>query len=174
MFNKVIEEKGVSLKLSITDTPGFGDLVNNDTCWEPIVKFIKDQYSSYLRKELTPQREQRINDTRIHCVLYFVAPTGHALTPLDITVMKRISRVANIVPVIAKSDSLMPDERIAFKRRIKQELEFHGIRVYPFTDIDEEFYAPGSKEAKDSKAIFDNLRVSTRNPGNDSILCCGL
>lgn len=47
-----MEENGVKLKLSITDTPGYGDQVNNEACWEPIVKHIKDQYSMYLRKEL--------------------------------------------------------------------------------------------------------------------------
>ncbi|KAI8908422.1 Septin-type guanine nucleotide-binding (G) domain-containing protein [Gorgonomyces haynaldii] len=154
----LVEEKGVSLKLSITDTPGYGDQVNNEQCWEPIVKYIKDQYSLFLRKELTPQRELRINDSRVHCVLFFIAPTGHALTPLDITVMKKISRVANLVPVIAKSDSLTLDERVAFKKRIKQELDFHGVRVYPWQDMDEEFYEPGTEEERSGKQAFLQLR----------------
>ncbi|KAJ3114457.1 cell division control protein [Phlyctochytrium bullatum] len=133
----VIEENGVRLKLTITDTPGYGDQVNNEACWEPITKFIKEQYSSYLRKELTPAREKRINDTRVHAVLFFIAPTGHSLTPLDIAVMKKISEIANVIPVIAKSDSLTMEERSAFKRRIKEELDFHGIRCYPYTDLEE-------------------------------------
>ncbi|KAJ3095491.1 cell division control protein [Phlyctochytrium planicorne] len=135
--NHVIEENGVRLKLTITDTPGYGDQVNNEACWEPITKFIKEQYSSYLRKELTPAREKRINDTRVHAVIFFIAPTGHSLTPLDITVMKKISEIANVIPVIAKSDSLTMEERSAFKRRIKEELDFHGIRCYPYTDLDD-------------------------------------
>lgn len=85
-------------------------LVQLKNSWEPIIKYIKDQYSLYLRKELTPQREQRISDTRIHVVLYFIGPTGHALTPLDIAVMKKLAKVSNVVPVIAKSDSLTPEE----------------------------------------------------------------
>ncbi|KAJ3197223.1 cell division control protein [Irineochytrium annulatum] len=141
----VIEENGVKLKLTLTDTPGYGDQVNNEACWEPICKFIKEQYSSFLRKELTPAREKRINDTRVHAVLFFVAPTGHSLAPLDITVMKKLSEIANVIPVIAKSDSLTMEERAAFKRRIKEELDFHGIRCYPYTDMDEEF--PSSTEA---------------------------
>eukprot|EP00842_Homolaphlyctis_polyrhiza_P005834 jgi/Hompol1/6251/HPOL_004907-RA len=135
----LIEEKGVRLALSITDTPGYGDQVNNDNCWDPIVRYIKDQYSAYLRRELHPQRERRILDSRVHAVLFFISPTGHALTPLDIIVMKKISEVANIIPVIAKSDSLTLEERAAFKRRIRDEISFHGIRVYPFTDVDAEY-----------------------------------
>jgi septin 3/9/12 len=62
--------------------------------WEPLVKYIKDQYSLYLRKELTPQREPRINDTRVHVVLFFIAPTGHAMSPLDIIVLRKLSKVS--------------------------------------------------------------------------------
>jgi hypothetical protein len=56
----VVEENGVRLRLNIVDTPGYGDLVNNDRCWDPIVKYIKDQHSAYLRKELTAQRERYV------------------------------------------------------------------------------------------------------------------
>lgn len=91
----VIEENGVRLRLNIVDTPGYGDQVNNDrwydektamheilkltSCsWDPIVKYIKDQHSAYLRKELTAQRERYIQDTRVHCCLFFIQPSGHA------------------------------------------------------------------------------------------------
>jgi septin 3/9/12 len=75
----VVVENNVKLRLNIVDTPGYGDLVNNDGCWEPIIKYIKDQHSAYLRKELTAMRDKHIQDTRIHCCLYFIAPTGHGL-----------------------------------------------------------------------------------------------
>ncbi|KAF4553289.1 Septin-like protein 3 [Elsinoe fawcettii] len=132
----VIEENGVKLRLNIVDTPGFGDLVNNDRCWDPIVKYIKDQHSAYLRKELTAQRERYIQDTRIHACLYFIDPTGHALKPIDIVVLKKLCEIVNVVPVIAKSDSLTLDERQAFKDRIRDEFAFHNIRMFPY-DSDE-------------------------------------
>jgi septin 3/9/12 len=46
--------------------------------------------------------------------------------------MRKLTEVANVIPVIAKSDSLTSEEKDAFKRRIKAELDFHGIRAYPF------------------------------------------
>lgn len=86
--------------------------------WDPIIKYIKDQHSAYLRKELTAMRDKYIVDTRIHCCLYFIAPTGHSLKAIDITVMKKLSEVVNVVPVIAKSDSLTLEERELFKERV--------------------------------------------------------
>ncbi|KAH9818611.1 Septin-type guanine nucleotide-binding (G) domain-containing protein [Melampsora americana] len=132
----IVVENNVKLRLNIVDTPGYGDLVNNDGCWEPIIKYIKDQHSAYLRKELTAMRDRYIQDTRIHCCLYFIAPTGHTLKPIDIIVMKKLSEVVNVVPVIAKSDSLTLEEREAFKVRIRDELHYHNIRLYPFDSDD--------------------------------------
>ncbi|KAG6864191.1 Septin Spn2 [Blastosporella zonata] len=135
----VIVENGVKLRLNIVDTPGYGDQVNNSDCWDPIVKYIKDQHSAYLRKELTAMRDRYIQDTRIHCCLYFINPTGHALRPIDVIVMKKLSEVVNVVPVIAKSDSLTPEERDRFKAKIREELQYDNIRMYPFdTDEDDE------------------------------------
>jgi septin 3/9/12 len=133
----IIEENGVRLRLNIVDTPGYGDLINNERCWDPIVKYIKDQHSAYLRKELTAQRERYLQDTRIHCCLFFIQPSGHALKPIDIVVLKKLSEFVNVVPVIAKSDSLTLEERAAFKERIKEEFQFHNLRMYPY-DNDED------------------------------------
>lgn len=107
--------------------------------WDPIIKYIKDQHSAYLRKELTAMRDRYIQDTRIHCCLYFINPTGHSLRPIDVIVMKKLSEVVNVVPVIAKSDSLTLDERERFKAKIREELVYNSIRLYPFdTDEDDE------------------------------------
>ena len=100
--------------------------------WDPIVKYIKDQHSAYLRKELTAQRDRHIQDTRIHCALFFINPTGHSLRPIDVIVMKKLSEVVNVGPVIAKSDSVTLEERDAFKHKSREELIYHNIRLYPF------------------------------------------
>ena len=78
----------------------------------------QDQHSAYLRKELTAKRDRYIQDTRIHCALFFINPTGHSLRPIDVIVMKKLSEVVNVVPVIAKADSLTLEEREAFKQKV--------------------------------------------------------
>ncbi|XP_061701829.1 uncharacterized protein septin12 isoform X2 [Syngnathoides biaculeatus] len=113
----MIEEKGVKMKLTVIDTPGFGDQINNDNCWDPIVKYINEQYEKYLREELHVNRKRRIPDTRVHCCIYFLAATGHRLRPIDIEFMKRLGKIVSIVPVIAKADTLTIEEREEFKQR---------------------------------------------------------
>ncbi|SHO77981.1 Component of the septin ring, required for cytokinesis [Malassezia sympodialis ATCC 42132] len=143
----VVIENGVKLKLNLIDTPGYGDLINNEHCWEPIVKYIKDQYSMYLRKELTAVRDRHIPDTRVHVVLFFINPSGHSLRPMDVQVLKKLGDIANVIPVIAKADTLTLEERQVFKERVRAELQNNGIRVYPFDheDYDEEDRALNSQ-----------------------------
>ncbi|KAF7249082.1 Septin-9, partial [Varanus komodoensis] len=133
-----IEEKGVRMKLTVIDTPGFGDHINNENCWQPIMKFINDQYEKYLQEELNINRKKRIPDSRVHCCIYFIPATGHSLRPLDIEFMRRLSKVVNIVPVIAKADTLTLEERDYFKQRITADLLANGIDVYPQKQFDED------------------------------------
>ncbi|KAG8145485.1 hypothetical protein E2320_012011 [Naja naja] len=113
----IVEEKGVKMKLTVTDTPGFGDQINNQNCWEPIIQYINDQYERYLKEEILINRKQKIPDTRVHACVYFVPPTGHWLRPLDLEFMRRLSKITNVVPVIAKADTLTLEERAEFKQR---------------------------------------------------------
>lgn len=61
---------------------------------------------------------------------------SYSLKPIDIVVLKKLSDVVNVVPVIAKADSLTLEERQAFKERIKEEFAFHNLKMYPY-DNDE-------------------------------------
>ncbi|XP_062820794.1 septin-9 isoform X1 [Anolis carolinensis] len=134
----IVEEKGVKMKLTVTDTPGFGDQINNQNCWEPIVEFINEQYERYLREEILINRKRKIPDTRVHACVYFVPPTGHWLRPLDLEFMRRLSKITNVVPVIARADTLTLEERAEFKQKIQKDLKAHGIHVYPQVDFDED------------------------------------
>ncbi|XP_069345801.1 neuronal-specific septin-3 isoform X4 [Eulemur rufifrons] len=135
---KVIEEGGVKMKLTVIDTPGFGDQINNENCWEPIEKYINEQYEKFLKEEVNIARKKRIPDTRVHCCLYFISPTGHSLRPLDLEFMKHLSKVVNIIPVIAKADTMTLEEKSEFKQRVRKELEVNGIEFYPQKEFDED------------------------------------
>lgn len=61
-----------------------------------------------------------------------------SLKPIDIVVLKKLSDVVNVVPVIAKSDSLTLEERMQFKERIKEEFAFHNLRMYPYDNEEQD------------------------------------
>ncbi|KAJ1833505.1 cell division control protein [Coemansia sp. RSA 2711] len=129
---QTLEENGVRVRLTIIDTPGFGDHCNNEGCWIQVIKYIKDQHAAYLESELKPQRARIIEDSRVHACLYFLNPGSRGLRPLDVEVLRRLTEVTNVIPVIAKADSMTTEERTLFKRRVKEEMSFHRISVYPY------------------------------------------
>ncbi|XP_066930117.1 septin-2-like isoform X2 [Clytia hemisphaerica] len=132
-----IEEKGVKLKLTVVDTPGFGDSIDNSDSWSPIVSYIDEQYEAYLRDESGLNR-RNIIDNRVHCCLYFINPCGHGLKPQDVAVMKCLHDKVNIVPVIAKADTLTKKEVKELKQRILREIYENQIQIYQFPEADEE------------------------------------
>ncbi|XP_055537368.1 septin-7 isoform X2 [Wyeomyia smithii] len=133
----LLKENGVNLTLTVVDTPGFGDAVDNSNCWKPIVDFVENKYEEYLTAESRVQRTA-IPDTRVHVCLYFIAPSGHGLKPLDIEFMQRLCDKVNIIPVIARADTLTPEEITLFKKQILNEIAQHKIKIYDFPDPSDE------------------------------------
>lgn len=60
------------VRLTVIDTPGFGDYVNNRDSWMPIIEFLDDQHESYMLQEQQPRRVDKI-DLRVHACLYFIS-----------------------------------------------------------------------------------------------------
>jgi cell division control protein 11 len=90
-----LEEDGVRIALTIVDTPGFGDNIDNEfacVClfdtrytrsstiirFQEIVGYLERQYDDILAEESRIKRNPRFRDNRVHALLYFIPPTGHA------------------------------------------------------------------------------------------------
>ncbi|CAG5099970.1 Similar to pnut: Protein peanut (Drosophila melanogaster) [Cotesia congregata] len=133
----LLNENGVNLTLTVVDTPGFGDAVDNSNCWVPVIEYIESKYEEFLNAESRVVRKQ-IPDSRVHCCLYFVAPSGHGLKPLDVEFMQRLHDKVNIIPIIAKADTMTPEECAQFKKQILNEIAQHKIKIYEFPELEEE------------------------------------
>ena len=97
--NPELEEDGVRIALTIVDTPGFGDNIDNEfayavskssasSCFQlsfsfqEIVGHLERQYDDILAEESRIKRNPRFRDNRVHALLYFIPPTGHAYVSL--------------------------------------------------------------------------------------------
>ena len=165
-----IEESGVRLRLTVIDTPGFGDFVNNEESWRPIVENIEQRFDAYLEAENKVNR-MNIVDNRVHACVYFIQPTGHSLKALDIEVMTQLHTKVNLIPVIAKSDTLTDDEIANFKQRVRRassihqksyaklvqilnDIQFHRIQI---------FQSP-RYELDDEETIAENQEIMSKVP----------
>lgn len=50
--------------------------------------------------------------------MVFYYCSSYSLRPLDMEFMKHLSKVVNIIPVIAKADTMTLEEKIEFKQRV--------------------------------------------------------
>ncbi|KJA26144.1 hypothetical protein HYPSUDRAFT_75704 [Hypholoma sublateritium FD-334 SS-4] len=153
--NVELEEDGVRIALTIVDTPGFGDNIDNEFAFQEIVGYLERQYDDILAEESRIKRNPRFRDNRIHALLYFIPPTGHALREMDIELMRRLSPRVNVIPVIGKADSLTPSELKGFKKRIMEDIENYDIPVYNF---------PYDVEEDDEETIQDNSELRALLP----------
>uniref|UniRef100_A0A8C8E303 Septin n=1 Tax=Oryzias sinensis TaxID=183150 RepID=A0A8C8E303_9TELE len=133
-----LQESNVNLKLTVVHTVGFGDQINHVKSSEPILEYIDAQFKRYLEEELKIKRSLwNYHDTRIHACLYFIAPNGHSLKALDLVTMKKLDSKVNIIPVIAKADTLTRNELVNLKIKVMSELVSNGVQIYQFPTEDE-------------------------------------
>lgn len=151
--NSVIEEDGVKLTLSVITTPGFGESINNNDSWQPIVDEINTRFDSYLENESKINR-LNIADNRIHALLYFIEPTGHSLKSLDIKLMKQVHEKVNLIPIIAKSDTLTDEEIVQFKQRILDDLKYQNIKIFK----------PSNFDIDDEEAVLNTKSIVNKYP----------
>uniref|UniRef100_A0A0R3RKE0 Septin n=1 Tax=Elaeophora elaphi TaxID=1147741 RepID=A0A0R3RKE0_9BILA len=137
-----LSENGISLQLTLIDCPGFGDAIDNRKCFEPIALCIEEKFYEYFCEETKIERIANINDKRVHLCLYFIDPSGHGilqailtfrifgLKPLDIMIMRSLHDRVNLMPIIAKADTMTIDELLYFKKKVLEDIDNNEIRHY--------------------------------------------
>jgi cell division control protein 12 len=86
-------------------------------------------------------------------------PSGH-VNPLDIQVMKQLGSRVNLVPIIAKGDTISKADLQGFKSRIMDAITQHDIKVYtPPVDGDPDDDAPAIISAMPFSVICSTTDV---------------
>lgn len=181
------DNEGHKISLNIIDTPNFANSINCDEDFKVVVDFIRHQYDEVLLEESRVKRNPRFKDGRIHVLIYMINPTNHGLLQIDVEFMKHVNNLVNLVPIIAKSDSLTAEELASNKKLILEDLKSYGINYYKFNEyeyeqdyIDDEiieynkylnslvpFSIIGANEFKPSTTEEDELlKLRILNPAN--------
>ncbi|KHN70477.1 septin [Ordospora colligata] len=124
-----VMENGFQTRVTVTEVDGIGDSVNNHGCWEPVADLLQENFKDFMYQERRSVRSL-IKDKRIHLCLYFLEPNPTHVRMADICTMKEISKMCNLVPVIAKSDLLNDAERAECHAIISGILSSEGIDTF--------------------------------------------
>lgn len=149
-----IDNEGTRIFLTIVDTPGFGDQIDNEASFAEIEGYLERQYDDMLSEESRIKRNARFKDNKVHALLYFITPTGHGLRELDIELMRRLSPRVNVIPVIGKADAHTPEELEESKNLIMADIKHYNIPVYKFPDNPEEDYGDTIQENTELRSLL--------------------
>ena len=150
-----LREENVRLKLTLIETRGYGDQLTKANSHAQILTYLDEQYEKYLEHELTLRRQMRqCDDTRVHLCLYFICPTGHSLKAIDLSTMKALNGKCNVIPIIAKSDTISKSQMAEFKRRIMNELAANNVQVYQFPVNDSDLQVSNLNASANVSGIF--------------------
>nr|VZI38269.1 unnamed protein product [Spirometra erinaceieuropaei] len=160
-------ENNVSLVMSVIDTPGFAESLDNSTCWEPILSEIDRRNAAFMDAELTINRKisgcgahGRLGvfpEQLIHACFYFIEPTGHGLRLVDLKAMRHLCDKVNLIPLIAKADTMTAEECRDFKSIVKEQFQREGIHTYDFPLS--ALTAEKARDADEQKSSLSEVRT---------------
>ena len=126
-----MEEAGSRARLSVIDLPNFGSQHDKKEAGKAALSYIQDQFEANLREESQLRRQQKdSHDSRVHSVLYFHNPASHKLSNLDIELIAKISKLANVLVVIAKGDTVLRHEYLRIKNNMRDQLAEADIKTF--------------------------------------------
>lgn len=126
------EADGTIINLSVVDTPGFGEKIDNSDNASTIARYLEAQFDAVLYEEALICRNPRFVDSRVHACLYFLPPTGRGLRELDAEVMTALSSRVSIIPVIGKADTMTDEELLMAKQVVMDDIRTRNIPIFSF------------------------------------------
>ncbi|EPR79765.1 Septin [Spraguea lophii 42_110] len=160
-----INERRFNVNLTVTEIDNIGDGVNNNGVFNSIVNFINYKYKKYYENEKQTVNEDSM-DERIHVCMYLFEPVGNKIKPIDIKIMKKLSKICNIIPVIPKQDGYTELEKEILKTEMNIILK--ETKVIKNNDWLSEYFFPFFVGTGESVGIkHRNYAWGTANPIDD-------
>lgn len=129
-----IENDGYPVEFTIVDCPGYGDALDSSTWINSMIDYLFTKFGAHYEASCAPASDGEApalsphSDGLVHVCLYFIA--AHRLKGVDVEFMKRLERCVNLIPVIAKADTMTVNERDAFRREIFSQLRKSRVRIF--------------------------------------------
>lgn len=159
------------------DTPGYGRTLSMTEGIESVVQYVKAQlakgtsFATIGEGELVSMLSGK-GGTQVDVALYMIAQSlspsspnltifaynGTELKPVDLDFIRQLSALTNVIPLIAKADSLSHEEAQSLKESIANDLISAGLR--PFLFNSESTTSPPYTVCSASSNDDDNMDAS--------------
>ncbi|KAI7831588.1 Septin-domain-containing protein [Gamsiella multidivaricata] len=161
-----IDEGNEKINLTLVDTPGFvgTDEVIDAHCDE-ILRYLEYQFDLTLAEERKVRRNPKAVDNQIHACLYFIdhATPRLGLSDADVRILKRLGTRVNLIPVIARADTLTRAQTKRLKQAILKDAAQHQIQFFQF--LSPKLAKKLAQQQEDDE--HRKKRSSRQGPGDD-------
>ncbi|KAK3696473.1 hypothetical protein QZH41_002435 [Actinostola sp. cb2023] len=142
LVNKSVN-RGFAFNILCIGETGIGKSTLMDCLFK--TSFEGEPHSHHLPGVQIEHHSYNLKESNVRLKLTVVDTVGYgdqinkdnSLKSLDLMCMKKLDKKVNIIPVIAKSDTIARAELIHFKNKIMEELESNGVEIYKFPTDDE-------------------------------------
>jgi septin family protein len=121
------------LTVTITDTPGYGDSQRPTEEIDRVVQEVKARFEEHEAARIrggTEFAQIEEEDSMYHVCLYFIQP--HRFTQIDEIFMKKLSPFVNLIPILAKADTMTQEEREKYLQEVRAKLKELPCKPYEF------------------------------------------
>lgn len=131
---KSVGDTVLERNLCFVDTPGYSHGMSRMESIESVLKYVEAQFNKPFADTVGSQGDfvsllSGSGGVMVDVVFYMIAQD---LKDEDIIFLQRLAALTNIVPLIAKSDTLSPEETEALRRSIFEKLQHADIRPFAF------------------------------------------
>lgn len=162
-FERHDPASNTKLHVTLVDTPGYGDRLDNKRAVRPICRYARDSLRRQFDVERSPRGSAGGADQQLHCCLYFVSP--HRLLRTDVLFVRTLARFMPVVLVIAKADTLTDEELSEQRQHVRRVLRERDVPVYGWGEEDP---SPAARGAAGGAAALAAQRA--RDVGLDALL----
>ncbi|KAG0303071.1 hypothetical protein BGZ98_007004 [Dissophora globulifera] len=163
-----IEEGSEKINVTLVDTPGFvgSDEVIDAHCDE-ILRYLEYQFDLTLAEERKVRRNPKAVDNQIHACLYFIDHSSPrlGLSDADVRILKRLGTRVNLIPVIARADTLTRAQAKRMKQAILKDAAHHQIQFFQF--LSPKLAKRLLAQQQGDEEGYKKKRSSRQGPGDD-------
>ncbi|KAL8872133.1 MAG: hypothetical protein Q9174_002179 [Haloplaca sp. 1 TL-2023] len=162
---KGAEEPVLERNLCFVDTPGYSRGLSMNEDIQDVVSYIEAQLPRSLTATASTHKDlirmlSGHGGSQVHLVLYLF---GHEIRPADIDYVYQLSQITNVIPLIARADTLEPADLEDLKSSISDELNLMSIPTFSLDPSDSHRppYSVTSHPSKDLENMDASLLMSS-------------
>ncbi|KAI1144603.1 Septin-domain-containing protein [Hypoxylon sp. FL0543] len=130
---KSLGDNVLERNVCFVDTPGYRNGSSAMETIMPCVEYVESHLNKLSSDSLTDSDMLNMlgggGGFQVDVVFYLISPK---LRPVDLEYIRRLTSLTNVIPILARADSLSPEQLVLCKEQVAGQLREAGLNVFSF------------------------------------------